>query len=163
MRRVGMIFIVAVVAIVTLAGCGPGPGTPGPPEATSSTPTLITMPDVVGENAAVAVDKLTKLGFTNIDLGTVDGRPIVVLPQNWTVKDQSAKPGERLTADAKIVLGCAKIGDRWPVPAAASSFRPPQATSSTSLWATSYQNGPPPPPPTTEPCPQHLVRITPLG
>jgi hypothetical protein len=34
---------------------------------------------------------------------------MVVLPQNWVVK-ASAEPGERLPADAKIVLGCARIG-----------------------------------------------------
>jgi hypothetical protein len=42
---------------------------------------------------------------TNIDLGTVDGRFVVVIPQNWTVKSQSAKPGIHLAPDAKIVLG----------------------------------------------------------
>jgi hypothetical protein len=69
-------------------------------------PMTIAMPDVVGDNAAVAMDTLKKLGFTNIELGTVDGRPVVVLPQNWTVKEQSAEPGELLAPDAKIVLGC---------------------------------------------------------
>jgi beta-lactam-binding protein with PASTA domain len=73
-------------------------------------PELITVPNVVGENAAVAVDQLKKLGFTNIDLGTVDGHRLVVLPQNWTVKAQSAKAGENLAADAKIVLGCTRNG-----------------------------------------------------
>lgn len=116
---------VVAVAIVAVTSCGTNtgqPGSPAPPAATSSAPTLITMPDVVGENAAVAVDKLEKLGFTDIDLGTVDGRSVVVLPQNWIVKAQSAKPGERLPANAKIVLGCARIGERhWPFPAANAS------------------------------------------
>jgi hypothetical protein len=35
---------------------------------------------------------------------------LVILPQNWTVRTQSAAPGERLAADAKIVLGCARNG-----------------------------------------------------
>ncbi|HET8658649.1 MAG TPA: PASTA domain-containing protein [Micromonosporaceae bacterium] len=118
MRRAVVVAVVVAAAVVAVTGCGTGlgePGAPGPPAAPSSAPALITMPDVVGQNAAVAVDKLTKLGFTDIDLGTVDGRSVVVLPQNWVVKDQSAKPGERLPADAKIVLGCARIGERnWP-------------------------------------------------
>ena len=77
-------------------------------------PALLTMPGVIGQNAAVALDDLHKLGFTNIDLGTVDGRRVVVLPQNWTVKAQSAKAGSRLAPDAKIVLGCARVGViRW--------------------------------------------------
>lgn len=112
--------VAAAAAVVAVTGCGTDPGQPGAPPAPSTAPALIAMPDVVGQNAAVAVDKLTKLGFTDIDLGTVDGHSVVVLPQNWIVKDQSAKPGERLPADAKIVLGCARIGDRgwWPFTAA---------------------------------------------
>jgi hypothetical protein len=39
-----------------------------------------------------------------------DGHRMVLLPQNWTVTTQSAKPGQRLRPDAKIVLGCARIG-----------------------------------------------------
>ena len=68
------------------------------------------MPDVVGQNASVALDKLNKLGFTNVDLGTVDGRPVVVIAQNWTVKTQSAKAGDQLAPDDKIVLGCVRNG-----------------------------------------------------
>jgi hypothetical protein len=41
----------------------------------------------------------------------------VILPQNWTVKAQSAKSGSRLAPDAKIVLGCARIGgSKWVLP-----------------------------------------------
>jgi hypothetical protein len=57
---------------------------------------LIVMPDAVGENAAVAVDKLEKLGFTNIDLDTVDGRrPLVILPvdRSARVAGLTALPG----------------------------------------------------------------------
>jgi hypothetical protein len=110
MRRVLLIAFVSVL-LVGLTGCWPdlgGPATPATPTPTAQA--LITVPDVTGQNAAVAVDKLEKLGFVNIDLGTVDGRPLVVLPQNWTVKTQSAKPGDRLPADAKIVLGCTRNG-----------------------------------------------------
>lgn len=59
MRRVGVMMAVLVAALVAVAGCttNPGqPGSPGPPAVTRSAPTLITMPDVVDENAAVAVD-----------------------------------------------------------------------------------------------------------
>src|SRR5512138_3927794 len=99
MRRVPAV----LTAVVLLTGCahnaGP-PGSPGTPPSTpavvvsSPTPVLITVPNVVGKNAAVAGDDLKKLGFTNIDFGTVDGRPVVVLPENWTVKTQSAQPGD---------------------------------------------------------------------
>ena len=96
-----------LVTLATLAGCATtAPGQP----ATTSPAALITVPAVVGDNAAVAVDTLEALGFTDIDLGTTDGHRVVILPQNWTVTTQSAKPGERLLAGAKIVLGCARIG-----------------------------------------------------
>lgn len=112
-----MLKVLIVVLILSVTACARagGPVVPVSPVPSTSTPALLTMPDVVGQNAAVASDELNLLGFTNIDLGTVDGRRIVVLPQNWTVKTQSAKPGERLALDAKIVLGCARIGGtRWP-------------------------------------------------
>jgi hypothetical protein len=34
----------------------------------------------------VAVDEREKLGFTNVDLGTVDAHSTVILPQGLTVK-----------------------------------------------------------------------------
>ena len=116
MRRF-LVFVTVLLALFgTVAGCGDGAGEPGRPDVTTSTPTTIAMPDVVGHNAAVAVDELEKLGFTNIELGTVDGRPAVVLPQNWTVKEQSAKPGTLLLPGNKIVLGCARNGEgHWPL------------------------------------------------
>jgi beta-lactam-binding protein with PASTA domain len=110
MRRL----LIVLTLLFVITGCTSNPlqrTTPSEPvgASTSSTPASITMPDVVGQNAAVAADKLKKLGFTNIDFGTVDGRQFVALPQNWTVKTQSTPPGENLRADAKIVLGCAKV------------------------------------------------------
>jgi hypothetical protein len=110
MRRVLLVVLVSVL-LLGLGGCWPNPGGSATPVAPSPTAqTLITVPDVTGHNAAVATDELQKLGFTNIDLGTVDGRAMVVLAQNWTVKTQSAKSGEQLPADAKIVLGCVRNG-----------------------------------------------------
>jgi len=103
--------------LLAVAGCAGdiSPADPVSPAPSASSAVLLTMPDVIGQNAAVALDDLDKLGFTNVDLGTVDGRRVVVLPQNWTVKAQSAKAGTRLTPDAKIVLGCARSGGtRWP-------------------------------------------------
>lgn len=116
--------IVVVALVIALTGCA-GPGHPGSgvsPAPPSTAPVLLIMPDVVGQNAAVALDALHKKGFTDIDLGTVDGHRIVVLPQNWTVQAQSAGPGTRIAADTKIVLGCARIGadhHRWPLARAA--------------------------------------------
>ena len=110
MRRA--VAVAVFIVLLGVAGCA-GTGQSGSPTAPASSPSatvLLAMPDVVGQNAAVALDVLHKQGFTNVDLGTVDGHRIVVLPQNWTVKTQSAKAGTRLAANAKIVLGCARIG-----------------------------------------------------
>ena len=105
MRRV-ILVLLAVLALT--AGCAAATPSTGVPSSTA--PALATVPDVVGHNAAVAVDELKRAGFGNVDLGTVDGHKFVALPQNWTVKTQSAKPGDRLPRDAKIVLGCARNG-----------------------------------------------------
>ncbi|MEV6848578.1 PASTA domain-containing protein [Actinoplanes sp. NPDC051411] len=102
----------ALALTLALAGCDAGALGPAAP-----TTALLTMPNEVGQNADVAQDSLKKLGFRNVDLGTVDGHHVVVLPQNWTVKAQSARSGSKLAPDAKIVLGCARIGDRrWTLP-----------------------------------------------
>jgi beta-lactam-binding protein with PASTA domain len=108
MRRI--LTLIALCAVLT--GCTT-PFTPAnvtPAGTNSATPATITVPDLVGKNAAVALDELHKLGFKNVDLGTVDGHEIVILPQNWTVKSQTAAPGSKLASDAKIVLGCARNG-----------------------------------------------------
>lgn len=112
MRRCLALVTALLCLLGTVVACAEGAGEPGSPKTTTN---VLTMPDVVGKNAAVAVDELEKLGFTDIELGTVDGRPVVVLPQNWTVNEQSAKPGDLLAPDAKIVLGCARNDDgHWP-------------------------------------------------
>jgi hypothetical protein len=104
MRRI----LALVIVFLALSGCTAT--LPATPTTTTTTPASITVPDEVGKNAAVALDELHKLGFSNVDLGTVDGHKFVVLPQNWTVRTQSSAPGTRLAGNAKIVLGCARIG-----------------------------------------------------
>jgi hypothetical protein len=57
-----------------------------------SRPHLVVMPDLVGLNAAVASDKLQKLGFTKIQYGSQDAEDkVVLLLTNWTVTKQSTK------------------------------------------------------------------------
>jgi hypothetical protein len=74
-------------------------------------PAQVAMPDVRGQNAAVAGDYLAKLGFTNVTYGSQDQLDSwVVLPENWTVKKQSAKKGRKLPTDTLIVLTCTKTG-----------------------------------------------------
>ncbi|MGH8875889.1 MAG: PASTA domain-containing protein [Stackebrandtia sp.] len=80
-------------------------------KAAGEEPADIEMPSVVGENAAVAKDELEGLGFTKIELGSVDPDNDslgVINPSNWTVEDQSHNKGDKLAPDAVIVLGCIK-------------------------------------------------------
>jgi hypothetical protein len=71
----------------------------------------VAMPKVTGENAAVADDKLRKLGFTNIQYGSQDEKDkVVLLLTNWTVTKQSAKAGSKVSTDTLIVLTCTKEG-----------------------------------------------------
>lgn len=71
-------------------------------------PTMATVPNLVGKNAAVATDELERLGFVNIDYGSVDIGETVLLPVNWTVAEQSHAPGVTIPTDTLIVLGCTK-------------------------------------------------------
>jgi hypothetical protein len=74
-------------------------------------PKTVTMPKLVGENAAVADDQLRKLGFTNIQYGSQDeDDTFVLLLANWTVTKQSAKGGAKVKTDTLIVLTCTKQG-----------------------------------------------------
>ncbi|MFI6256000.1 PASTA domain-containing protein [Micromonospora zamorensis] len=94
------------------------PPTATPPSATTSTPAAsptstapatVTMPNVVGQNAAVAADQLRKLGFTEIQYGSQDANDtVVLLASNWTVTKQSAKAASKVTTDTLIVLTCTK-------------------------------------------------------
>lgn len=78
------------------------------PEA-SAAPALVKVPDLKGENAAVAADELRKLGFTNIQFGSQDeDDKVVILPSNWTVTKQSAKADKSLPSVSLIVLTCTK-------------------------------------------------------
>ncbi|WP_143728607.1 PASTA domain-containing protein [Micromonospora cremea] len=80
---------------------------PAPPPA----PVTVVMPDLVGLNAAVAQDKLKRLGITAIKLGSADENDtFVILPENWTVTKQSHKKGAKVAPDELVVLTCTKQG-----------------------------------------------------
>ncbi|MCM0675324.1 PASTA domain-containing protein [Micromonospora phytophila] len=84
---------------------------PVPPVAspTSTAPATVAMPNVVGQNAAVAADQLRKLGFTDIQYGSQDETDtVVLLASNWTVAKQSTKAGSKVPIDTLIVLTCTK-------------------------------------------------------
>ena len=71
----------------------------------------IEIPSVIDMNAAVARDELERLGFTNVQFGSLDEEHNtlgVLVPANWTVVEQSHAPGSMVLTDAVIVLGCVK-------------------------------------------------------
>ncbi|RKR92677.1 PASTA domain-containing protein [Micromonospora pisi] len=77
--------------------------------AKTAAPKTLTVPTLVGKNAAVADDELRKLGFTNISFGSQDKNDtVVILLTNWTVTKQSTKAGAKVAADTLIVLTCTK-------------------------------------------------------
>lgn len=82
---------------------------PRSPSPTASPVVPLKMPSLVGQNAAVAQDILKRSGFTRVELGSADpGDSIVLLPQNWTVKEQSATAEQTIPSDTLIVLTCTK-------------------------------------------------------
>jgi len=99
-------------AQVTTEAPTAAPTTAAAPTSTAPVgPKTVTMPKVTGENAAVADDKLRKLGFTNIQYGSQDkDDTFVLLLGNWTVTKQSAKAGTKVKTDTLIVLTCTKQG-----------------------------------------------------
>lgn len=69
------------------------------------------MPNLVGQNAQVAYETLTDLGFTKVTFGSQDADDKLVLyPPNWTVKKQSTKAGVMAAPDRTVVLTCSKEG-----------------------------------------------------
>jgi hypothetical protein len=82
---------------------------PSPSPSPSPTPATVKMPNLVGQNAAVAADELKKLGFTRIQFGSLDANDkVVLLPANWTVKKQSAQAETLVATDTLIVLSVSK-------------------------------------------------------
>lgn len=60
-------------------------------------------------NAAVAADELERLGFEEIEFGSVDEfDTVVIVPENWTVVEVSPEPGAEVSADGTVVLMCSK-------------------------------------------------------
>ncbi|MBB5873996.1 hypothetical protein F4553_007430 [Allocatelliglobosispora scoriae] len=79
------------------------------PTAAPPSAARLTMPDVVGTNAAAAEDQLRRLGFKRIRFGSSESRyGAVIVPANWTVTAQSLQPGHLAAADELIVLTCRK-------------------------------------------------------
>jgi beta-lactam-binding protein with PASTA domain len=76
------------------------------------TPTVVAMPDLVGLNGQVAVDKLTALGFSRLHIGFGSADPnasVVILPVNWKVVAQSVPAGAQVDVTSSITLTAVKL------------------------------------------------------
>ena len=93
-------------AVATTRAPAPSPSASPSP---SPSPVPVKMPNVTGQNAAIAQDTLQRAGFTNITLGSADpDDTLVILPENWKVVEQSTEAGQTVLSDTKIVLSCSK-------------------------------------------------------
>lgn len=123
MRRGATLTLTA--AVFLLAGCGgipaPAPTTvtvqaPAPAAlgaASSDAPgasTTVTLPDVVGQNGAIAQDSLRNLGLNKIDLAAdaTAGKQLVLIPENWHVTKIEPEAGAQVHTNQAVVLTMTK-------------------------------------------------------
>lgn len=65
----------------------------------------VTVPDIVGSNGAIVLDQLTKLGFTNVQYGSVNPKDKVpLLYTNWTVVSVEPSAGTVVSSDSIVVV-----------------------------------------------------------
>jgi hypothetical protein len=69
----------------------------------------ITIPDLKGQNAKIAEDKLEALGLTNVTLASATTKYTMVLaPQNWTVVSSDPGAGTSVSASDDVILKVTK-------------------------------------------------------
>jgi PASTA domain len=120
MRRGAILTFTAITAVLLLTGCS-GPSEPAPETAPVQVPGVATpaasaaqkiviLPDVVGQNGAIAQDTLRGLGLTKVDLAAdaSSGKQIVLLPENWTVTKMEPKAGTEVHTDQTVVVTMTK-------------------------------------------------------
>ena len=102
MSKIVQLTSVALSAIaLTVAAFG---GTT--PIATASS---ITIPDLTGQNAKIAEDKLEALGLTNVTLASANPKYTMVLaPENWKVVSIEPTPGTAVSSNDDVILKVTK-------------------------------------------------------
>jgi hypothetical protein len=123
MRRGATLTLTA--AVLLLAGCGGTPA-PAPTTVTVQAPApaalgaassdapgsfkTVTLPDVVGQNGAIAQDALRRLGLTKIDLAAdaTSGKQLVFFPENWHVTKIEPAAGTQVHTNQAVVLTMTK-------------------------------------------------------
>jgi beta-lactam-binding protein with PASTA domain len=111
--RVKFLILAVAAASILVTGCGTATPSAAAPEAsvtTSATPSMVMLPDVVGQNGAIAQDTLTTLGLTKLDLAAdaASGHQIVLNPANWTVTKMEPKAGTSVRTDQAVVITMTK-------------------------------------------------------
>jgi len=123
-----------VAAVLAIAGCGSSQPVSSPPSTVTVTaaapapvtaapvatqqqvaqqpaaPAKVTMPNLKGQNGAIAQDALKQLGLTNIRLAAdpASGKSTVLLPENWTVTKVEPAAGTQVSTSQLIVLTMTK-------------------------------------------------------
>ncbi|WP_379583200.1 PASTA domain-containing protein [Pseudonocardia hispaniensis] len=124
MRRAATLTLLTAVSAALLTACGgtepetPSPATvtvqvPAPAQPAAAqpvAPSTVTLPDVVGQNGAIAKETLEGLGLTNIRLAAdpKSGKSAVFLPENWHVTKLEPKAGTEVRTDQTVVLTMTK-------------------------------------------------------
>lgn len=69
----------------------------------------ITIPDLTGQNAKIAENKLQQLGLTNIDFASATPKyQNVFAPANWTVVGIEPSPGTTVNSTDMVILKVTK-------------------------------------------------------
>lgn len=118
----------STAALLLLVGCGgpsgappvatvtvqaPLPAVPAPAAlapAVPVAPSIVTLPDVVGQNGAIAENTLRSLGLKKVEMAAdaTSGRQVVLSPANWTVTKIEPKAGTQVRSDQTIVVTMTK-------------------------------------------------------
>lgn len=127
-RNTSLSFTAGAAAVLVLVGCAnpsaappvatvtvqaPAPVVQAPATlapAVPVAPSVVTLPDVVGQNGALAEDALRSLGLTKIEMAAdaTSGRQVVLSPANWTVTKIEPKAGTEVRSDQTVVLTMTK-------------------------------------------------------
>lgn len=95
-----------VAAPPPVAASTPAPSSPAPPP---PAPARVTIPNVTGQNGAIVVDQLQKLGLTKVQFASRDDADTVVVnPANWTVTKIEPRAGTKAATDATVVVTMTK-------------------------------------------------------
>jgi hypothetical protein len=80
-----------------------------PPTTSKAASGPITIPDLTGQNAKIAENKLRALGFTDVELASATPKyQNVFVPANWTVVGIEPAPGTAVNAGDTVVVKVTK-------------------------------------------------------